>query len=29
VSAEHLGDPQKLGLKTVVNGKVLQDGTTA
>jgi len=29
VSAAKIGDPQKLGLKTIVNGQTLQDGTTA
>jgi len=29
VSAKAIPDPQKLGLKTEVNGKVLQNGTTA
>ncbi|KAI0034091.1 hypothetical protein K488DRAFT_77464 [Vararia minispora EC-137] len=29
VSAAKIGDPQKLSLKTIVNGQVLQDGNTA
>lgn len=29
VAAHAIADPQKLSLKTVVNGKTVQDGTTS